>query len=776
MNNFLNDFFDPDSGMFFIVLINALALAFLLSLDYFVKLVFKSKKHKKSRTANNSSQTKNPLISNSSSSSHPDQSTSQVQTGSESRETPQILPEPAANETKLYIKVRSNLDILESESDSLKHQSTGSSNVLDSSESDEITPLSAEEFLAIIDKLTQTHPYPLKKDEKTSIESPSPIEQIENPEPIDRAEFITNDSDRIPQINDIPSIDGTNGIDATNPNDNNGGHCTSYPKVENIPVAYPTHFESKNVLKEDHHEVFSQKSSAIKRSSTFISSKNAVGDSFKASKAFDFLEQTVLVSAPNQTQNDDTCINYIPDNSLQQQDPYKYPVIKVPALSSFLLLPRLGRSDNRGFKENDFFNLLNKSILGIETSNDFHLPIPYFNKPYEPDMVVYSPEKGFYLDIEIDEPYDGYFRYPTHFIEGNDGIRDKYFCDNGWCVVRFTEKQIHEHPEECINFIKTILFRNSILVDDAQGFPPLEEQWTYDQAITWQKNFYRESYLGINGFKKHLAKKRVIVDAWDGIDVQHPDRRLLMNEFSTIKAASIEFEEENHTYAHPFNTTGTGDFLSVTTLIDRFFPFDINSFLGKKMEETGRSKEDLLGEYVAERDLAASKGTFLHKQIENFLKNKSYDDSLPEFQQFLDFYNEVILKNKFVFIESEKIIFLRDLGLAGTIDALFKKADAEEYIIFDWKRSKKLTIDGHARIFGFGFANADLSHLDNSSYYKYVLQQNLYKFMLKTQFGINVSSMHLVVLHETLPKYTRLSVPDKPNEVQILLKSIDHKI
>ena len=68
----------------------------------------------------------------------------------------------------------------------------------------------------------------------------------------------------------------------------------------------------------------------------------------------------------------------------------------------------------------------------------------------------------------------------------------------------------------------------------------------------------------------------------------------------------------------------------------------------------------------------------------------------------------------------------------------------------DWKRSKHLIIDGYPKKYGYGRGFSFLSHLDNSSYYKYELQQSFYRYILEKEYGINIATMLLVVLH---PEY-----------------------
>ena len=128
----------------------------------------------------------------------------------------------------------------------------------------------------------------------------------------------------------------------------------------------------------------------------------------------------------------------------------------MPTEGSFLKLPRKGRAMGKGYKEQDFYKAIKASISDIEVVNDLHLPIPFYNKPYEPDIVLIDKKINLYIDIEIDEPYDGYFRFPTH-EEEKDDIRDLFFTESGWIVIKFTERQVHLQEKECVQLIKDVI-------------------------------------------------------------------------------------------------------------------------------------------------------------------------------------------------------------------------------------------------------------------------------------------------------------------------------
>ena len=68
-----------------------------------------------------------------------------------------------------------------------------------------------------------------------------------------------------------------------------------------------------------------------------------------------------------------------------------------------------------------------------------------------------------------------------------------------------------------------------------------------------------------------------------------------------------------------------------------------------------------MDEYLLMRDEAAEMGTYLHNQIESYLKKTEFDSASKEFAMFLDFYNKEIKRAIETFtalLEPILIIFL----------------------------------------------------------------------------------------------------------------------
>lgn len=479
----------------------------------------------------------------------------------------------------------------------------------------------------------------------------------------------------------------------------------------------------------------------------------------------------IVISKPNPSQTDDLKIGYSPCHEFDSTE--NYPVVYTPKANSYLKLPREGRSNIRGYKEPEFFQILRESLSDINVSDNFHLKIPGRPNPYEPDIVLYDESCNLFIDVEIDEPYDGYSRLVTHTLEGNDSIRNVFFKESGWVVVRFSEIQVHLKSEQCVDFLRNII--SSMRGGEYSIFEIVETEprWTRKKAIAWEMENYREKYLGVQFFQRIIRTRKILcTDGFEGIDSaiertpvypsqrREKEERTGSEQISTrnnhnVKPLSIThppvlaFDEESHSYHVPEDNTGNTDHISVTTLIDRFFPsFDEEAYIQKRMQETGMSEADI------KRELAepSERGTEMHKQIERFLLDPSYDASSKEFRLFKQFYEREIIGRNLEFDSAEYEIGLRDTNIAGTVDALFRKPNGD-YVMVDWKRSKHLIIDGYPKKYGFGRGLSVLSHLDNSSYYKYELQQSFYKYILEKDYGIRVSSMILAVLYPDYDRY-----------------------
>ena len=230
----------------------------------------------------------------------------------------------------------------------------------------------------------------------------------------------------------------------------------------------------------------------------------------------------------------------------------------------------------------------------------------------------------------------------------------------------------------------------------------------------------------------------------------------------------IIFDESSHTYTIDKEKKAK----SVTQLISEFFPkFNKEYWAGKESKKTGERIEIILKRWEELGDKARKEGTELHNEIENFYNEIEYKNS-PEFEKFMTFHNKYIINNYIPF-RTEWRVFDKTKLLAGTIDMVYKKTDNDVFL-FDWKRSKKL-IDSRGNVEKENpFENClnGLGHMSSTDYNKYCLQQNIYKYILEKNYGLNVSSMNLLILHPYYEKFHIIKVEELPLETEYLIDSI----
>lgn len=239
----------------------------------------------------------------------------------------------------------------------------------------------------------------------------------------------------------------------------------------------------------------------------------------------------------------------------------------------------------------------------------------------------------------------------------------------------------------------------------------------------------------------------------------------------------IKFNEAEHIYS----VDGIGKLTSVSNVVGSFFKdFDAQYWSMRKCNGNCIEAAKLRDEWNAKGERASQAGTFLHKQIEDFINNR-FDGQLS---CLVEYCGEFVRLKEHVNIEKEWGYFLRfkaetditpfrtewrvfdaEAKIAGTIDLVCACND-DSFEIYDWKRSNKIDPLEYNR---FQCGINGLEHLTDTSYIHYCLQQNLYRYILEKNYGISVRKLNLVVLHPDLNNYQIVSVPIMNEEVEIML-------
>lgn len=500
-------------------------------------------------------------------------------------------------------------------------------------------------------------------------------------------------------------------------------------------------------------------------------------------------------------------VNYnIPLEFIQNED-WQYVVTKFPSSGSIVWPYRQKQIARRGYKEKSFEEII-KSFLEqqIAVYGDVYLLLQDGCRPYEPDIALVDKKSSIRIDIEIDEPYAGLEKIPIHYIGCNDDLRDINLINVGWIVVRFTEKQVHNSSIKCVAYIARLLHHinsNFVVPKNLESVenPPLEKRWTQIESQNLAGKKYRESYLGNTTFGKKVSneytstdvqlieQETVLLDKVKPITVfGNMDRKVLMSynqSHSYPKDEELKFYPEKHIYTYHGISL-----ISVSSAIESFFPvFDSDYWAIRKSHVRGCTPQEILEEWNIQGEKSRKIGTFMHLQIENYFLGNSiserylfaFDGHLnsissiesigKELNLFYNFVQERNINSSNIY-RTEWSIYDKKYTIAGTIDLLC--LNNNQYEMYDWKRSSKLIDKKNSMIIkedsyqksGLG----DLSNISDSSYYRYCLQQNLYRYILKENYDIDVDKMTLVILHSDYDKYICIDVPIMQKETEYILK------
>ncbi len=161
-----------------------------------------------------------------------------------------------------------------------------------------------------------------------------------------------------------------------------------------------------------------------------------------------------------------------------------------------------GLDAKKGVSENNFLSMLRSTFKDM-------ILIDKTIINYTPDFIYYNPKLNLYIDIEIDEPYDGLTKEPVHY-SGADDFRDSCFLIRRWCVLRFSEKQIVEQPTACCDEIKrtiNTIFPSTYKQEEIENSLSVDKCWTKSKAKEMAINNYRDTYLS-NRYTKKEEKKQ----------------------------------------------------------------------------------------------------------------------------------------------------------------------------------------------------------------------------------------------------------------------------
>ncbi len=486
------------------------------------------------------------------------------------------------------------------------------------------------------------------------------------------------------------------------------------------------------------------------------------------------------------------CVSY---NLAQCHRTGYYAFYTAPSIGTAVMPYRRRKVELKGYTEENFEFRLRNSLRNsnhYKVIGDVSIQTAEGTHPFEPDIAIVetSGTLGLRIDIEIDEPYGGYDKTPIHYVGCGDEFRDRNLANLGWLVVRFSEKQIFEEPDNCIYYLLQLL--NQIDPDftiSCQGTSPTSDKcWTEVEARIMAIQRFREKLLN-HEFGKREKDSKVVATPLTELEkeVVHNAKPICMSttvphnidetDMTFTQDSHLSFEPSEHIYLYD----GRIQLTAVSNIINQFFvPFDSIGLSERVARRDGVSQCEVLEDWDCKGVESREIGTFLHTQIESFFSNKPMSMTTHfcyngEFVQVnkdvsikeeMSYFRNFLRDNPIAPFRTEWHIFDMELKIAGTIDLLCRNGN--HFDMYDWKRSRKASPNETVWRNGIN----GLERVPDISFYHYALQQNLYKFILEKNYGITVENMYIVVLHPLFGNYQKYRISNMPNEISIIKSHI----
>ena len=216
----------------------------------------------------------------------------------------------------------------------------------------------------------------------------------------------------------------------------------------------------------------------------------------------------------------------------------------------------------------------------------------------------------------------------------------------------------------------------------------------------------------------------------------------------------IHFEEVGHRYTDSVGTKYT----SVTTFVGQFESDKDWDLIAEKASKKrdgkyyGKTVAEIRNEWKMAGDYACTLGTAVHSVAEFEWQNKEFYPDYNSLDKFEGMHEDFdwrkqkakaligVLKERYVPIKNEYIVYDREWGLVGTIDFFCWNKVTGQYAILDWKTSKKFE---HAN--KYQKMKPPFETEDDCNCNHYSMQLSLYKAILEKHCpDIRIGEMMLV--------------------------------
>lgn len=188
----------------------------------------------------------------------------------------------------------------------------------------------------------------------------------------------------------------------------------------------------------------------------------------------------------------------------------------------------------------------------------------------------------------------------------------------------------------------------------------------------------------------------------------------------------IKFDEASHTYTH---VDSGAPFISVTTLLGKYKqPFDRYGHSKRVAKREGVSQELVLEMWEEEKNRACTRGTDIHKILEDYISCGDVKDNYGWLCKSYDMAAERSI-DSFKNVLCENLLYDEEHLVAGMADLIYEHKN--EFTVGDFKTNKK---------FKFSSPYSErlkdpISHLHNCEFNVYGLQLSFYAYLYERMSG-----------------------------------------
>ena len=231
---------------------------------------------------------------------------------------------------------------------------------------------------------------------------------------------------------------------------------------------------------------------------------------------------------------------------------------------------------------------------------------------------------------------------------------------------------------------------------------------------------------------------------------------------NNISNNNISLEKEDHIYQ--LNNEPGFQFTSVTSFVGKFFEKFDSKAIATKLTTTHPKYKDLTVQQLLDQwKKKADYGTLVHEEIEFYLNNQTPPKDNRSIRA-IEWLNGYKMQSDFE-LYSEKIIYSKELQLAGTIDLLMYDKNSDSYIIVDWKTSSKIATSAYKHKAGH---HEITRNLEDCNFNHYSLQLSLYRYLLENYYNLNINNQ--MIVHITPDNCSGYITPYLSNHIKLMVE------